>query len=115
MLLLVFWYCHKRGRETRLSRESASASSPSAAADTKLSDSDIEVTDLDESVILEKPAEKEPGDDEERPRPGEESSTIDLPSVLDLPDPKTVPLHDAAAKDENDRAKDVPLQAERKV
>jgi hypothetical protein len=51
VLLFVFWYCHKRGRETRLERERLAAEQAEA-------DSDFEQTssELDESVILDKDA-----------------------------------------------------------
>jgi len=67
VLLFVFWYCHKRGRETRLERERLAAGNEDA-------DSDIDQTssELDESAILEKDAE--------------------LQKVLNQPAPAAVPL-----------------------
>lgn len=104
VLLFVFWYCHKRGREVRLEREAASAQS---------SQSDLS----NEPKIVLVPGTKPPGSGNEgtgpsdsmsssRGPPGgqeppitihdefayDDSRVIDLPSVLDLPDPKTVPL-----------------------
>jgi hypothetical protein len=97
VLLFVFWYCHKRGKETRLARESA--------AKTPVSESDIEVSDPEESVILEKPSDKAEGSpsgaehqtDENRPddlapKADTRATAADLPSVLDLPEPQAVPL-----------------------
>lgn len=47
VLIFVFWYCHKRGKETRLDRERLSAED---AADSDFDDkSSIE---LDDSVVL---------------------------------------------------------------
>jgi len=67
LLLFVFWYCHKRGRETRLERERLAAED--AAAD---SDIDQTSSELDESVVLEKDA--------------------DMQKVLNHPPPASVPL-----------------------
>lgn len=52
VLLFVFWYCHKRGKETRLEKERL-------AAENAGDDSDVDQTasELDESVVLEKDAE----------------------------------------------------------
>ncbi|KAB2579821.1 hypothetical protein BFW01_g2505 [Lasiodiplodia theobromae] len=108
ILLFVFWYCHKRGREVRLEREAASAQS---------SQSDLS----NEPKIVLVPGTKPPGSGNDgtgpsdsmsssRGPPGgqeppitihdeivyDDSRVIDLPSVLDLPDPKTVPLPEGA-------------------
>ena len=63
----MFWYCHKRGRETRLERERLAAED--AAAD---SDIDQTSSELDESVVLEK--------------------DVDMQKVLNHPPPASVPL-----------------------
>ncbi|OJD39735.1 uncharacterized protein BKCO1_2000320 [Diplodia corticola] len=120
ILLFVFYYCHKRGREVRLEREAASARS---------SESDISI----EPKIVLVPGTRPPGSGDdgaaagpsdsmhssrgpsdgqdgggggsgsyeppitihEQPS-GTDSRVVDLPSVLDLPDPKTVPLPEGA-------------------
>lgn len=106
LLLFVFWYCHKRGRETRLERERLAAeagegsSAAAAAAGAASGDSsDIEITDVEESTILEKPAEtasaaqlagtEPPITIHDDPASGDKPSAAvaDLPSVLDLPSP----------------------------
>jgi len=51
ILLFVFWYCWKRGRETRLDKERLDAAGP-AGAD---SDGSVSASDLDDSLLLEKP------------------------------------------------------------
>ncbi|KKY27308.1 hypothetical protein UCDDS831_g00879 [Diplodia seriata] len=117
ILLFVFYYCHKRGREVRLEREAASAQS---------SQSDISV----EPKIVLVPGTKPPGSGDEGASAGPSDSmhssrgpsgtgnddgggyeppltiheqpvgsdprVVDLPSVLNLPDPKTVPLPEGA-------------------
>lgn len=79
--MFVFWYCHKRGKETRLSREHLSAE----ASESQLESSKIEFdqTDQTESAASVKrlDASAEKGD-------------VVLPSVLDLPEPASVPLPD---------------------
>jgi hypothetical protein len=48
LLLFVFWYCHKRGRETRLEKERL-------AAENNDSDESVSASDLDDSMLEEKP------------------------------------------------------------
>lgn len=55
LLLFVFWYCHKRGREVRLEGEKAAAEGSSAAVS--------DVSDIEDSIFQDKP-----GDEEERRR-----------------------------------------------
>lgn len=58
VLLFVFWYCHKRGRETRLAKERALTDAEAAALDEKLASidttppnsADTGPMDLDERV-----------------------------------------------------------------
>jgi hypothetical protein len=66
VLLFVFWYCHKRGKETRLERESL------AAQGEVDSDADQTSSDLDESIVLEKDTEAQ--------------------KILNQPPPASVPL-----------------------
>ena len=96
----MFWYLHKRGKETRLARE----------AEGKQSSSDIEASDMEDSTVLEKDEEAaEHGDDgkiklqekqdgdgekskegqqEEKEEEGGAGATVDdLPSVSNLPEP----------------------------
>lgn len=87
LLLFVFWYCHKRGRETRLAREKEDAGSEG--------DSNY-ASEIDESIVLEKEAgEVEPpiklNDSlalEEKPS----AALEDLGDVLNQPEPSKVPL-----------------------
>ncbi|KZF19693.1 hypothetical protein L228DRAFT_38892 [Xylona heveae TC161] len=46
VLLFVFWYCHKRGRETRLSREQAEIMGVSEASDVEASDLEASTADV---------------------------------------------------------------------
>lgn len=61
ILLFVFWYCHKRGKETRLAREAADAE----AAGYSSGDNDS-LTELEKSVDLEK--SQRLGEEDEPPR-----------------------------------------------
>ncbi|OCK79291.1 hypothetical protein K432DRAFT_275655, partial [Lepidopterella palustris CBS 459.81] len=96
LLLFVFWYCHKRGRETRLERERLATESSES--------------ELEDSIILEPretvPTESSETKTEEKPRgEGEEvtppliihpeplmleekcATVADMPSVLNMPEP----------------------------
>jgi hypothetical protein len=93
LLLFVFWYCHKRGREVRLEKERQARGTAGAEA----SDSEFDGSSLEESAVLEKRRE---GEGSEPPIQIHESASdeqlnariADLPSVLDLPEPKSVPV-----------------------
>ncbi|KAF2154135.1 hypothetical protein K461DRAFT_277231 [Myriangium duriaei CBS 260.36] len=94
LLLFVFWYCHKRGRETRLQRE-ADAASINEASDAESGLEDSQDFTPDES----KASEEEEGDDEEAENIGlkadEDGDTAPLKSVQDIlnqPIPAEVPL-----------------------
>lgn len=90
LLLFVFWYCHKRGRETRLAREKLSAEDAGSDGESNYA------SEIDESTVL----EKEAGDVdppiklndslalEEKPSPALEN----LRDVLNQPEPSKVPL-----------------------
>lgn len=75
MLLFVFWYCHKRGKETRLERERT-------ATENAELDSDVEQTssELDDSVLMEKDAH--------------------VQKILNQPPPTSVPLPDPSPSEE---------------
>ncbi|KAF2086646.1 hypothetical protein K490DRAFT_11261, partial [Saccharata proteae CBS 121410] len=88
VLLFVFWYCHKRGKETRLEKE----------ASARASESDLEksASDVEDSVILEPGPPRDAAQEVESPihihatpaigdKPS--ASVYDMPSVLDLPEP----------------------------
>ena len=77
MLLFVFWYCHKRGREVRLESERLAASQASLDEE---SEGSAEATDVEDSTVFEK-------DDAE-------AAGKEYPSVLNQPDPNEVPLPD---------------------
>lgn len=55
VLLFVFWYCHKRGREVRLEGEKLAAGESSSS---------VEASDLEDSSVF----TDKPGDEEERKR-----------------------------------------------
>ncbi|KAF2761309.1 hypothetical protein EJ05DRAFT_536107 [Pseudovirgaria hyperparasitica] len=112
ILLFVFWYCHKRGRETRLETEQRESKERAESA-ANSSDSDA-----DDSIVLtptnyyeeslKKQAEEQRAasnatsseppltihDDRVDQRPVS-PRVENLPSVLDLPEPKEVPLPSA--------------------
>lgn len=98
MLLFVFWYCHKRGRETRLDKEGQL--SAEGATDSALASSASSFTDGDGDSLLESKTEKgESSKTNNKPEPpfvihdDKESSdkpvatVADMPSVSHLPDP----------------------------
>lgn len=96
VLLFVFWYCHKRGRETRLEREGLAAKEGESA----LASSASSFTDNDGDSLLASTADASASKFNEKE--GEQSASAlneQLPSVLDLPDPGTVPLPDTPAKE----------------
>lgn len=66
--MFVFWYCHKRGRETRLAR--ADAEKDGAADEEDDNDDEIEVENSDEDDV----------------------AAEDLEKTLQQPDPAQVPL-----------------------
>jgi hypothetical protein len=88
VLLFVFWYCHKRGKETRLDKERLAAEGAS--------DVDNSASDLEESEVLEKRVnDVEPpiklGNTpaiEEKPS----AAVQDLSSILNQQAPSEVPL-----------------------
>jgi hypothetical protein len=77
VLLFVFWYCHKRGKETRLEKERIASEAASATA------SDVsDASDLDESEILK-------ADDDD----------ANFEAALNHGDPKAVPLPQSPAEE----------------
>lgn len=102
VLLFVFWYCHKRGRETRLEKErlgaegEASGQGSSAASITEDTDSIFGDKPKKVSDSADKTTEKENNEVPSPPlilsdhKEAEEASTsMELPSVSHLPDPKS--------------------------
>ncbi|CBY00073.1 hypothetical protein IAQ61_002724 [Plenodomus lingam] len=92
VLLFVFWYCHKRGRETRLEKERLAAEDSQPGGSSASS-----INDEADSIFGDKP--KGNGGDADLPKPplvisddedtnGSSASAADLPSVSHLPDPK---------------------------
>lgn len=115
ILLFVFWYCHKRGREVRLEREATmrdSSSSLEEEANTPRvvlvpgskpsGEGDGATGGPSDSMSSSRAGG--PGADEgmepaltiHEPPVGSDPRVVDLPSVLDLPDPNTVPLPEGA-------------------
>lgn len=92
LLLFVFWYCHKRGKETRLAKAKDQLSAEDAGSD---GDSNY-ASELDESATLEKGS-----DDVEPPIKLNDSLALeekpsaaleDLADVLSQPEPSKVPM-----------------------
>lgn len=114
VLLFVFWYCHKRGRETRLEKERLAAEE----GDSALASSASSFTDDGDSIFSPQESKPKKGGKAEKPDPpliihddkeaDKPSATVDdMPSVLHLPDPKTVPLPEPAG---DTPAKEEPLK-----
>jgi hypothetical protein len=92
----VFWYCHKRGRETRLEKERLAAEEGESSRVGGGSSAD----DDSDSIFGDKPKRKPVGSAEEQLtdpliiRDGKDkddetaAAVADLPSVSHLPDPK---------------------------
>lgn len=88
----MFWYCHKRGRETRLEKEGL------AASEAQLGESSTSsMNDDTDSIFGDKPKGNDGGAEEPKPPliisdgrdpEGTAASVADLPSVSHLPDPK---------------------------
>ncbi|KAJ4305518.1 hypothetical protein N0V90_001049 [Kalmusia sp. IMI 367209] len=103
LLLFVFWYCHKRGRETRLEKERLAAGD----ADSTLASSASSIGSDADSVFGPRAAgesSRQGVAEEERPQPpliisdgagtepDEPKATVhDMPSVRDLPSPSAAP------------------------
>jgi hypothetical protein len=54
VLLFVFWYCHKRGRETRLEKEASMATTSGITAvesDAEVSDSALSEDESDRAML----------------------------------------------------------------
>lgn len=82
VLMFVFWYCHKRGKETRLAREAeGEEKSAEGGEDVGLSDS-AENSEVEEMV-----EELEKADSNEQ-RPGQDQKA----DILNQPAPSEVPL-----------------------
>ncbi|KAF2016283.1 hypothetical protein BU24DRAFT_198036 [Aaosphaeria arxii CBS 175.79] len=113
LLMFVFWYCHKRGRETRLEKEglaaqegdSAFASSASSFTDNDAGSGGGEAS---ASAIEKGESSREKpeppliiGDDNDRDVDVAATAAVnDLPSVAHLPDPKSVPLPETPARED---------------
>ncbi|KAF2828343.1 hypothetical protein CC86DRAFT_380303 [Ophiobolus disseminans] len=96
LLLFVFWYCHKRGRETRLEKERLATEEGESSRASGASSAD-EKEDAD-SIFGDRPKRKPVGSSNEQPtepliikdnREEEPAAAVaDMPSVSHLPDPK---------------------------
>ncbi|KAH9826451.1 hypothetical protein Tdes44962_MAKER03444 [Teratosphaeria destructans] len=89
ILMLVFWYCHKRGRESRLAREQAALGEDGTGekGEVEGEDEDFEASeddDEDEEEVV------------EGATVGEKSAETKKSNVLDQPEPSEVPLPDKA-------------------
>ncbi|KAF2115758.1 hypothetical protein BDV96DRAFT_612396 [Lophiotrema nucula] len=99
ILMFVFWYCHKRGRETRLEREKSSAE----GADSVLASDASTFEEDGGSLVEDKPESSrardrpEPpliiSDNKEQENTAQSNATVnDMPSVSHLPEPTNIPL-----------------------
>lgn len=82
MLLFVFWYCHKRGREVRLEKEGLAAGGTASDADS--------ISSLEASTIIEDPSSTVARDNAEAERL---QAVLDKPTVVDDTHPTTTEKH----------------------
>ncbi|KAF2735070.1 hypothetical protein EJ04DRAFT_492377 [Polyplosphaeria fusca] len=121
ILLFVFWYCHKRGREVRLEGERLAAEGDSA-----LTSSASSFDDDGDSLVEEKQkGESSKRTEKEKPEPpliihddkeeeGRPSATVeDMPSVSHLPEPSSVPVPESNGPTPM-KEKEAPLEAKGK-
>ena len=95
-MLFVFWYCHKRGRETRLEKEKLATeetgSAPASSA-SSFDDGDSIFTPKSKgqsSKVTQDKAEPPLIIGDNKDSTNDQSATVnDLPSVQHLPDPNT--------------------------
>ncbi|KAK6441443.1 hypothetical protein LTR95_002324 [Oleoguttula sp. CCFEE 5521] len=116
ILMFVFWYCHKRGKEVRLAKEQAALKEGDGASDVAEDDDDeIEVSDLEDGEDTdEKTGEEATGESsEEHSKDNADdvaeklAEKVDSDSkgegekadVLNASEPKDVPLPETAADD----------------
>ena len=102
VLMFVFWYSHKRGKEVRLKRESAASKANEGESKEEYDGSDYDATDSDEGETddaAEKIAEAVKAD-----------STESKEDVLNQPEPAQVPLPDTETGE-----KGAALEAEKSV
>ncbi|PNS15778.1 hypothetical protein CAC42_4230 [Sphaceloma murrayae] len=83
ILLFVFWYCHKRGRETRLLKEADATASQDVSDESGLDESQI-LTPESSNAGLEKEGEKS--------KPSKEDEIKAAEAILSQPEPAQVPL-----------------------
>ncbi|EMD89116.1 hypothetical protein COCC4DRAFT_138578 [Bipolaris maydis ATCC 48331] len=98
VLLFVFWYCHKRGRETRLEKERLAAEegqagnisgAPSVNGDVdSIFGSQIKTRDGEGAPSAATPPQEPLIISDGREKEGQAPGVSDLPSVSHLPDPK---------------------------
>jgi len=100
LLLFVFWYCHKRGREVRLETEKLAADGGPAL------DSSASFTDDGGSIMEEGESSKTDAKQTEKEKASpplilhddKEATVNDMPSVSHLPDPNSAPLKEEPLK-----------------
>ena len=103
VLMFVFWYSHKRGKEVRLARESEACKANEAENKEEHDGSDYDATDSDEGeadIVAEKIAEAVKADSTEESKE----------DVLNQTEPVQVPLPDAEKGE-----KGAKLEAEKSV
>ncbi|KAK6442161.1 hypothetical protein LTR95_001602 [Oleoguttula sp. CCFEE 5521] len=116
ILMFVFWYCHKRGKEVRLAKEQAALEEGDGAADVAEEDDDeIEVSDSEDDEeaeektgeeTTEKSTEADTKDDSEdlaetlaQKVDSDSKGEGEKVDVLNASEPKDVPLPETAADD----------------
>jgi len=102
VLLFVFWYCHKRGREVRLEKEKLAAEGGDPALDSSASFTDDagSIEEGESSNNNAQQTEKEKASPPLILHDDKEATVNDMPSVSHLPDPNSAPLPATQLKEE---------------
>lgn len=109
ILMFVFWYCHKRGKEARLARETGTGKEGEAAAED--GDIEVEVTDEDEAEEEdEKGSAANKGEPESATKQEDSAEAVSAEAEKDAPG--DVGAHESAAK-QDDSAGAVSNKAEK--
>lgn len=87
--MFVFWYCHKRGKETRLAK-----AAEGEAQEIEAKDGDEDADDGDDIEV--EYTDEEAGDEDAAAEKIAEGVAKDIQETLQQPEPAEVPLPDAS-------------------
>lgn len=110
VLMFVFWYCHKRGKQVRLDREANEVNEKGGEQGTgeDFEGSDFEATDSDDGEVSGAAAQIAEAVKQDRGNDAQGEKSKD--DVLNQPEPAQVPLPDT-----NKSGKGAALEAEKTV